>query len=500
MNILMQGTKAATAGAMLALLNGCAGFQLYDEARDKQGQAVVKAWGEVKAENYFDSVRKVRAADEVQAREYRKAKLMFERDSSFQPVLDLPLDKGLAANIDHRLLELAGPASADYAVLDRKVRNIMDAIGIERVSQEFFQRSLLERHFAADCTSALAGELRARLEKAREFGLLLEAEGLRASCQQEQEASARLDQALAGTGGELKKQQDALQALRKQLVFEAGQARQAEQAFKLAQEEYRLAAERAAQFAARPLPGDELQKSAASLHDAIAVLQKLETAAGKEALARTSLSTIDDILASVSGDKAPAADDGKLESAARMFPALANDLHQLRAVRGTNVMPSLQIAKAIASSRSDTAHKMLALQAQRLEYLDQARLAAYGEFASLLAARGALPGLNGPQRKLSFAQLWDKFPAHRHALAKSAIDYQTAIGARHLATSDLLAAAETVRNEGPLVRAEGNFGEWSSLITPTVDEAARFAANGQKPDLVLNLVKAISLLWIGVEQ
>lgn len=151
--------RAASLLAVALALSGCSGLRLYSETRDKQGQAAVKAWGEVdlKADFKADAAqREAQLTRELATSDQRLASerelvirhLASARSDAFPALVDAEIDRLFGTRPDTRVAALdavnALQANADLqkAKRDQLARSL--SFLQERNAPDFTCKQLLK--------------------------------------------------------------------------------------------------------------------------------------------------------------------------------------------------------------------------------------------------------------------------------------------------------------------------------------------------------------------
>jgi hypothetical protein len=489
---------AIALAGMSATLSGCASVHLYDEERDKQGQALQKAWSETDIGGYFKAMRAERT--KLTAAEYDEvaSHALARRDSYARLIVEHPLPAkgvfgatGLQSLIAADLERLIGDTPAEAVdeplrIADRAARAREDA----RFAGNLF---FVKTGIRADCDSRDADAVvraaqgdsdarRFRQSLLKECATIDGEPALRAAAMDKLTAGGLLADAIL----ESRRLHDGLARRRAQVQAQSKALDDAMAAYKAA-----VRAE-GAQFDPEK-PSQRTSAAAAALSSTLTDLVSVRDAWSDSALASKKLATLQGLLKSLEDGKAPA-DAGEGAVALALMPRLADDLQDLRAVSSLVPQAALSLRLQLEQGELQRAQARAALAARQAAVADelvQARL----EHAQRLAS-AKLPAIAGSPT-LAEAMASNLAPADKVKLAAAALvlldthTHQRAVADR----KEIEAFA--LKYEASVLEAEANADRYRILIDAVVAQSAAYAATGIRGEDIAKIVNAVSLLWIG---
>lgn len=473
--------------ACIVFLSGCAGMRLYNEARDKQGEAATKAWSEVDLKTYFQSQRDERKKLLQAELDSITLHTMTRRENAMRVValetvgdFDSRLGAELSNLVDGNIGQLVEWNDANRELTLRR-KNLA------------FSRDLLSLHAPglSNCTAAVKSST---ISPAKANSALND---FKRSCMKEKDASvevAKLERTIGGTYW---------------LAFEE-EAKRVNEAKKNAAEktsEYK-AALKAYEDAVNSAPvagaksSEKIADSAGKLRKALDALLKLQDNFGfaKEAVAKEKVNTLDELLEKVESGAEPGKDAGHAEIQALMLPKIADDLQAINALNKTTPKAALIIRRDIEKGRADAAALEVSYAEQRVTL---SKLILASRFEEALLIRSAQKRLEPAMKSSALAAqsytaaLSGASAEIKDSLIGAAGDYLDAIGRQRSHTQRLETMKTAIAHERSIGYAENSAGQWSSLIGSVVGQASEYAAGGQKFSEYKDLIQSLTLLWIG---
>ncbi|MCF8178476.1 MAG: hypothetical protein K9J74_08205 [Sulfuritalea sp.] len=461
-------------------------MRLYDETRDKQGEAAKKAWSEVDLKTYFQSQRDERKKLLQAELESITLHTMTRRENSMRVVAG-----GTVTEFSDTLGdELSNLLDGKISQLD-KWDNANRALTLRRKNLAF-SRDLLSLHAPglSNCAAALKSSaiLPDRANRALE--------DFKSSCAKEKEASgkvAELEKTIGGTYWL------AFEKEAKRVSEAKENATEKTSEYKAALKAYEDAVKSDSAEGAKP--SEKIAELAGKLRTALDALLKLQDKFGfaKEAIAKEKVNTLDELLEKVESAVEPGKDAGHAEIQALMLPKIADDLHAIDALNKTTPKTALIIRRDIEKGRADAAALEVSYAEQRVA-LSKLILASRFEEALLIrSAQKKLasvmePSLATKTFTAAYSEAGEKI---KTSLIGAAGDYLDAIGRQRSHTQRLETMKMTIAHERSIGYAENSAGQWSSLIGSVVGQASEYAAGGQKFSEYKDLIQSIALLWIG---
>jgi hypothetical protein len=519
---------------LLALLvSGCAGFRLYSDARDKQGQAASKAWSEVDLKAYFQAARTQRKQLIDQEIATTGERVLAQRDSTIRAIVDLPLNakdgeaKGLFARIEGDLAATLGPppeapagsvSSANPskkgpppAATAKSVKAQLDAWQSSRdalakhIGEQQFDLGVLELlGVPSQSCGVLGGAAFEEWKKKASEKAVVSAEArldsLKDNCEQQVEDEKAINKLASSFGGALGTAWTRMLEVEKQIAVATQRAKQQEAVYRKAQGEYDKALQAARAAKDQPAASAELRTAASKLTKAFDALAALQDAVSAELVAKERLDKIDALLADVQASKDPAADATRTEVVVLLLPKILDDAQAIERVRTTVTKPSLLIRRDLESARWGLA-KMEVQSQQKVLEIERALFESQAQEAILIQrASDALQPVRGTTlASLPFGEAVSKStqPAQKVALYDGAGRYIDAIGRQRLTTETLRVQRSSLGYERSLAYSENSASQWDSLIAGVVGQAAEFGAGGQKIDNYKDIIQTLVFLWIG---
>jgi hypothetical protein len=516
-----------TPGVLLTALAlaGCAGSPLYNEARDKQGQALTKATGQVDLATAVDELDKRFAAlrnlevDTQRARFQTNRDLEIARAASGGPGGQGTLQTQYFATLDRRFGQLVGapPTSAD---LDAILRDVAQEEELERQVRSslrvFNARSLLDVTSCEEARSLSAdGQLRPevlqKVEPDRQRGLDVLYQQLLQHCGR------------AGLGAlvRLTTKGSVLHTLTMERDRAQLEASRHEQEVARHQQQLRVLA---AQFqaevqASTPKAGDataatKVAQSAEKLGKGIDALRKLAKASDAFAQAEATqrllaLEVVVDAVAAGETDlSALTGEQQRSVAIARLLPTIADDADRLLTqARKPRLGPLLlakeqqRLAVATFQAQGELIGRQAELRQQRLQ-------AARSEVFAVAKARRALgPPAQGAgvtvRPEESMQQLLADGTAEgarrRAVLLESFAHYFDHAMHHRAQAAALETAANGVQDERVMLQSRGAAAMWTSLLNNMAAIVAEYHAAGIKPAELAELLKGVGLVHIGTQ-
>lgn len=478
---------ASLALACTVLLSGCSGMRLYNETRNKQGEAASKAWSEVDLPAYFQSQRDERKKLLQAELDAVTLHVMTRRENTMRVVAN-----GTVEDFDVALgTELSGLVDGNIKQLDDWEAAVR--ILTIRRRELAFSRDLLSLHepTLANCAAApKSGPISSK--KAASY-----LDAFKRDCKAEGEASkavAELEKSLGGAYGL------ALQG-------EATRVEDAKKGAVDATNDYKVAL-KAYEDAVNGAPGagekasERIAEAAGKLRKTVDVLLKLddEFGFGKEAVAKEKVTTLSELLEKIESGANPGKDAGHAEIQALMLPRIADDLQAINTLNKTAPKAALIIRRDIEHGRANAAALEVSCAQQRVALT---KLILASRFEEALLIRSAKKKLGSAMKASglaaqTFATALSQGNAEiKGSLIGAAGDYLDAIGRQRTHTQRLETMKTAIAHERSIAYAENSASQWSTLIGSVVGQTAEYAAGGQKFSEYKDLIQSLTLLWIG---
>lgn len=486
-------------GALLAVLcTGCANIHLYSEDRDKQGQALSKAWGEVDVPGYFKAMRteraKLLAAEYDQISEHALAR----RNSYARLVVEHPVDAngafgpaGLKTLLAADVKQVAGAAPlSDFH------KAILSDIQLASAREEarFAASTLLvaSKGVKVSCESLNAGNTPV-FQDANSTTLLND---LVDQCKRIDKASDARSAALAALPsnsllGIAAAQYDDFVADRKSktdaVKATKDEVERASAAYKAAVGASKSDADK---------PSKIVSEKAGEVQAAVKQLVDARNAFADQALASTNVDKLNAILKSLKDGKS-SADTGTIEELAALIPYLADDVRELQRTASLGPQASLQLRLQLEQAKLQRANARVALIDKRIVAANELVQIRTEHAFRLKSALDAFPAagagaalnklLSGPP--LSEAERI-KVAGTSLVLLDAQVNHRA--GAERKEVEIL-----SLSHEQSIVESEANAEEYRILIASTVSQSAAYAASGVKAEDIAKIVNAVALVWIG---
>lgn len=509
-----SGLGVAVAVLTAVLLSGCAGVRIYEEARDKKGQAAVKAWADADLPGYFKASRDAEQKA-LQAELETEDLLAAQRtESTLRALLGDSVGQ-LAALIAKQMEGLLG--SGDPAVFrpcPAAPGQAADPAGRSCLVQE-----LLARHAALDQVAR---------DKAFVRGLLLQRKQPDYSCDAaRKEVAAPKDFVVAAILGQL------VIACDKEAAATSGgrnfgsgglqaayasldQARAELNGAKAAVDAQAIEVQKArakldvavAGNKAGDKPSAEVKLAAEDLRKAIKALEGVGGALGRKAYADETLKSLDEVLAfAVSGDP-PAKDAGHRELVAQLIPKLGDDVQALRDLSRRVPTQPLLLHRNIAQNRADALQVEIDFQTQRITLLQRRAAVLEGQVTDLAIAYGdirafpdpamSLVAAAGPPAKSIKGVKADLGPGdERRRIYTAAAWYLDVVGRQQARADQADDQLQSLQRQYEINRSEAAVNQWVTLVAAVTQQSADYAAGGFKASDFKDLIQTVTLIWIG---
>lgn len=523
---MKQYIRSAGAMAAVVALCSCATSPFYNEARDKQGQALTEATAKLDLSGVVDELDKRFAAlravelETLRARAATQRQLEIAKVASRGPAGDGTLEtRYVGPLLDTRIERLVG-RRLDAPALDAVLAGVVEdehadsqVAGALRTFNSTAQMKL------ADCASARASvdshgvikpEILVTVATAKRSSAQLLMNNLIQRCK----AAAAVQPVTGETGGELQR-----------VAGLQDQAAKRAQGYRSALARHRDALDEAARIyqaeveAATPKSGDatasaRLATAAATLQSAIGTLREgagLSPDAFGHAEALTRLQALDAVvgaLATGSTDLSTLSpEQTRAVGLVRLIPAVADDADALiTRVRKPRLAPMLlaleqqRLAVEGYEARAALLERRAALRQQQLE-------AVRGELQALARARRALgpPAANTRgatvdlNRSLGEA-VADSEEGNRRqaALYESLALYFDVVLHQRTRAAELELAYNGTTDELVMLESRSAAAQWGSLMKNMAAVIAEYHAEGIKPGELAEFLKGFGLVMIGV--
>ncbi|MDP3700150.1 MAG: hypothetical protein Q8R72_04515 [Hylemonella sp.] len=461
-------------------------MRLYNEARDKQGEAATKAWSDVDLKTYFQSQRDERKKLLQAELDSITLYTMTRRENTIRVVALETVEE-----FDTRLgVELSNLVDGNIARLD-KWDNANEELTLAR-NELAFSRDLLSLHAPTLSNCAAAAKSSIILPAKANSAL----NDFKASCTIEKHASekvAELEKAIGGTYWlAFEEEEKRVSGAKKNAGEKTGE-------YKAALKAYEDAVNSDPAGAAKP--SEKIADLAGKLRKALDALLKLQDKFGfaKEAIAKEKVNTLDELLGKVESGAEPGKDAGHVEIQALMLPKIADDLQAINALDKTTPKTALIIRRDIEKGRADAAALEVSYAEQRVA-LSKLILASRFEEALLIrsAQKQLKPAMKSSLAAQTYAAALSRASSEiQDSLVGAAGYYLDAIGRQRSHTQRLETMKTAIAHERSIGYAENSAGQWSSLIGSVVGQASEYAAGGQKFSEYKDLIQSLALLWIG---
>lgn len=519
-------TRMACTLSVMLLLSGCSGMRLYSDTRDKQGQAAKKAWGEVDLKGYFAAHREERkklVSEELAASD---ATVLAEREVMLRIIVEKPvnapsgsiLELGLRQLIRNELYELVGyPKNNGDAkrIVDHLAavqKNLddwqrkSDSLEVNRSSQDD-DRSLLIANRVPPfvCKAFKDGEDGAvnvwkKTNAQAPAKVLAYIDDLRDLCDDEADLLEKIEQINANFEGKLGGTWAITVALRNGVEASRAVAQLQKAKYEEAGRAYQAA------LANSSVPGnsDDIIKAAEKLRSAAKVIRDAQGAFAKEIVSLERLDLIDGLLGKIGEGGDPAPDASKSEVIAILLPKIATDAKALAEVSKFTPKAALLIGRDIELVRLKIAQMEVAYALQRAEIAQRIFNSRLHEALLLSSANSELSdkvikplGTKVFHKAVSDLGSSDQDKAIKLKLYNAAGLFLDAVGRQRSQTRRLDVMRLEISHEKAISYSEANANLWSVLIGNVVDQAADFAATGQKFENYKDIVNALAFIWIG---
>lgn len=505
----------------VAALAGCASgpVQIYDAARDKQGQALAASWKTVDIAGYFAALRAQRAQLLQQEIDEAGNAAIADRDSLARLILDHPLvatDRtkratGLDSLLQARWKTLTGaagfPASGERDALDT-IADATNAIDVMQADLDVsFAAIFVATRQRLTCDSAPDAMQQALLAATAPAGNAVAAAAIRAlprECARLAQARARRDAAYPAIHGAIGDVAALRESETQALARRRDEADRQSAVLQAATADAQAAAPAGAASSA-----ERLAAAAAKAQKAVQVLQSAQDAFSDKALAKARLAELSALLQALQDGQAP---DGAAKGvvAAAALPRLADDLDALRGATSMRPMTALLLRVQLETVRLNNAQARIDLSQRRLHRYGELLATMASEARRLRVAHEAIAadlGNTTPVARLLEAAADGRDPAHpRPAPPSSGIATDASVASLVLldtTTNERLAAERqtlqlaSLADEEAMTASEMNADLHAALIDAVVQQTSAYAAVGIKGSDLTNIVSAVSLLWIG---
>ena len=488
-----------------ALLCGCSSLRLYSQTRDKQGEAVKKAWAEVDAKAVITTQRdnmgallqeQLRTQDRVSgaSRDQQIRSMVTADNGTTASLLIEPASKEIAA--------LAGSTQALKQWLANRQYDADHLVSMENFAREF-DRFGFETPSCDDLKNGKAAETLSGWIASNSgsggivFGTLKAA---RKECENYREGEAPLAPGVQRVplGGRLSAQAALASSAQAALEERRQQSLAARNAFKAAQGEYDAAV---AQLQAGADARETVQAAAKKLQDSLKLLVSASDVFAVKFLSQERRDSINAFLAAVAdtpaGKEAPPG-SSRAAMALILLPDLFDNARQSLADAKKPLLVPLLIRKNHEQLNLEAANRNIAAQETLVE-LGRAKLDALaaqaGQLQRSLDAIGPISAEAKSARVADVGKL--NSVEDRRRIFQALGLYLDAHGRLAAQVKGFDYKRDAAVHERSLSLAEVNVLQWNSLIGTTVDQLADFGTTGIKPEHVVGLFNSLTLLWIG---
>lgn len=547
----------------IGTLAGCAhgiAPHLYSEERDKEGQALAKAWDDTHLSDYFDAMRTERAkllAAEMASVTERK---IAERDSTARSIVAYPLKdpppSSNSAKPPPEALHEATPADVAkapsigskahglYSMLEEKKNALVGAESpkeadklLNQINGEVANINELQvgnaNNYAAifvltgvevECTKTTDPDVSAKMTGRA----LVSFNSFKEKCDKIHNAKNLANKALNKLDGGVRGVANRLLSAHDNLEKNKSKVKAASAEYAALATMYKSDSQ-AAMGSTDASIHDKVEADAKKLDKAVKDLTVIRNSLSDQALASKRVDALDAILKGAESGTPPR-DASDLEIAAILLPGIADDIRALRT--SSSAKPYAAIALRLkleqmlvkrAQSRVDMDEKKVALLQEILDLT-------VSEAATVCRALNSFPGTidkslrlvdivdleqpeqtdwqprramadgsSAPTRPRTSRLTGKPTPAEdeRRALIASAFDLLEIYTNQEAAIERKRYQSNALDYEDSVLEAQGNAEQYGALIDVVVKQSASYAASGIKGEVLSKIVNALSLIWIG---
>jgi len=505
--------------AALVFIAGCANFPIHSETRDKQGQAVKKAWSEVDIKGRITTAREnlttllgreLATEDKLSVTKRDQLIRSMATGGSVQTRLVEPINKSLAALVGGKLQAEAWlAATSDESEISRQLAvatNELTAVGLEMPSCSDIDKPQTLAVFKQHIEN---GGLRGGAAKAGHH----KASSLCKDPKRTATSLVQVDGAIKATLDELKAANVALEAERSNLLNVRNAYRAALDAHDHAVSALKV----------DPKAREKVAKAAKEVEEYVKQLSDAQDNFSVKFLSDERKLSLDRFLAAVAGTKAgepPPEGASKAAVALILFPDLVDQTAQSLVDAKKPTLVPLVLRKQYEQIRSDAAGRGIAaqeatvaiirhkleVQTRRVEkYLMAGNgLAAVDEkflrmtpVAVMSKVENSLPDAESDRHlKPGASKMGDL--EQRKTILRAAGEYLDAETRMKGEVGKLEYRQMSTKHERALALAESNALQWEALIGSAVDQLTDYGAAGIKPEMIVALLNSLTLLWIGI--
>lgn len=473
--------------ACTVFLSGCSGMRLYNEARDKQGEAATKAWSEVDLKTYFQSQRDERKKLLQAELDSITLRTMTRRENTMR-VVALETVKAFNTMLDVELSNLVDGKIDQLAEWDDANSDLKDSR-----KELSLSRDILSLHSPghSNCTAA---EKSSAILPANAISALKD---FKLSCAKEKDASEKVAKLEINIGGTnwlaVEEEAKRVSEAKKNAAIKTSEYQAALKAYEDAVN---------ADPAGGAKPSGKIADSADKLRQALVALLKLQDNFGfaKEAVAKEKVNALDELLGKVESGAEPGKDAGRVEIQALLLPEIADDLQAINALNKATPKAALIMRRDIEKGRLDVAALEVSYAEQRVALSKWILASRFEEALLIRKAQKVLEPVmksSGLPKEIYTVALSKASPKLKDSLLKATGYYLDAIGRQRSHTQRLETMKTAIAHERSIGYAENSAGQWASLIGSVVGQASEYAAGGQKFSEYKDLIQSLTLLWIG---
>jgi hypothetical protein len=244
----------------------------------------------------------------------------------------------------------------------------------------------------------------------------------------------------------------------------------------------------------------EAANAAHRLCQAVAAIEKADSAFGKKFLSQERLDSLQKLVDTVNqtkpGDPVPAG-ASKATAAYVLIPGLIDEVHAAIAANKKPVAMSFLIQRNIEQLKLEAANREIALLETRAHLSSIVVEAIVNEIVLLYKAKTNLskkPGLLNTPMAIVFnnATIDDKV-----TLYAALVNYLDAISRQDVKWRKAQYQRLSTFHEVALTYAEVNLKQWTSLIDTAVQQVGDSAAGGIKPESITNILNSLGIFYIG---
>lgn len=492
--------------AMAMPLAACSGLRIYSETRDKQGQAAVKAWGDVDLRADFKADAAKREATLTRELATSDKRLASERELAIRHLASAPA-AAFAAYVDEEFDRLLGTKSATRDQAVASVNELEANANLHKAKRDELTRNLSflqQRNAPAFNCEQLSkpseGAVKAWQQKEKRADDFLGKKNLKEAeivCKHLDDLRTKRAELLKPFMlGELGETQESLREAEDSLKLKQKQAQEKKLELDMASAAYQNALDDAA---AGTSSQEAAATSAESLRKAIEAVEDLQTVFGDAIVSQAHIDQINAVIDNLKDGKGLGADATKAQIVITTIPTLADDVKAIQGADKRASLVPLLMWRDLEQGRLQAARVQVSMTEMDVALLRSAVETQLAEAQALVRSRTELrqvPAISSSKDPLY--KTWDamKDAAARTALYSALDSYLDAVGRLRQASERLRRTRYALSLEKSAALSEVNAGIWASLIGESVNQAAEFSATGVTPNSFTNFITALGVLGI----